>query len=106
MRVVGKRAMSATHKSFRHRSYDVGGRTFHSPVSEQQLGKYEYLRVKDIDQLRTEGKEIGELVSTQFVNKVISLIESGNYRYDNEEDSLNEEAACCEAKRVVRKAVL
>ena len=25
MRVVGKRAMSATHKSFRHRSITVGG---------------------------------------------------------------------------------
>ena len=25
MRVVGKRAMSATHKSFRHRSFILGG---------------------------------------------------------------------------------
>ena len=28
MRVVGKRAMSATHKSFRHRSAAVGGAVY------------------------------------------------------------------------------
>ena len=86
--------------------YDIGGRTFHSPISEHHLNEYENLEIEDIDQLRTKGMEIGELVSTQFVNKVISLIESGNYRYDNEEGSLDEDDVCCETKKVVRKAML
>ena len=33
-----------------------------------------------IDQLQTEGHEITELVSTQFVKKVLALIDAGDFK--------------------------
>lgn len=61
--------------------YDVGGKTFHLPISGQECTKYNDLKIKDIGQLKTKGMQIGELVSTQFVKKVIEIIESGKYTY-------------------------
>ena len=86
--------------------YDVGGKTFHSPVSEQNLNEYGELEIKDIDQLKTKGIEIGELVSTQFVNKVISLIESGNYRYAKRECDLDEDGMYCKTEKRVKNVML
>jgi len=43
--------------------------------------KYESLQIIDIDELCTYGHEIEDLISTQFVKKVIELIESGEYEF-------------------------
>lgn len=65
--------------------YDFGAYSFHSPIDEEQLSFYKHLEVKKIGQLKTKGKEIGELISVQFVKKVIELIESGVYTYVDEQ---------------------
>lgn len=68
--------------------YDMGKYSFHSPLEEEQLSSYTGLEVKNIGQLKTKGKEIGELISVQFVKKVIDLIESGTYIFVDEQNSL------------------
>lgn len=59
--------------------YDLGGtHTFHTPIEEESVEKYG-LEVVDIDQLFTKGYDIAELISTQFVKKLITLIKSEDY---------------------------
>lgn len=60
--------------------YDLGCHTFHTPLDESMANAYSDLSVIIIDHLITEGKEIAELLSAQFMKKVISLIDSGEYR--------------------------
>ena len=60
--------------------YDINGtKTFHSPIEEKDISKYN-LEIVKIDQLQTEGHEITELVSTQFVKKVLALIDAGDFK--------------------------
>lgn len=61
--------------------YDMGERSFHTPINEMDVEKYPELKVVTIDQIITYGNEILELASTQFVKKVIALIQSGQYQY-------------------------
>lgn len=68
--------------------YDMGEFSFHTPIKEEQLSSFEGLKIKKIGQLKTKGKEIGELISVQFVKKVIGLIESGTYIFVDEQNSL------------------
>lgn len=52
--------------------YDINGtKTFHSPIQEEDVKKYD-LEVIDIDQLETEGHDISDLISNQFVQKVLA----------------------------------
>ena len=63
--------------------YSIGSdlaHTFHTPISEDDVKKYN-LDIVDIDKLYTEGHDIHDLISNQFVTKVVTLIESGNYMY-------------------------
>ena len=61
--------------------YDLGGNhTFHTPIDDIPK-KYEHLQIIDIDELCTYGHEVEDLLSTQFVKKVIELIESGEYKF-------------------------
>ena len=63
--------------------YSIGSdlaHTFHTPISEDDAKKYN-LDIVDIDTLYTEGHDIHDLISNQFVTKVVTLIESGNYMY-------------------------
>ena len=61
--------------------YDLGGNhTFHTPIHDKTK-KFEHLQIIDIDELCTYGHEVEDLVSTQFVKKVIELIESGEYKF-------------------------
>ena len=63
--------------------YSIGSdlaHTFHTPISEDDVKKYN-LDIVDIDTLYTEGHDIHDLISNQFVTKVVTLIESGNYMY-------------------------
>ena len=60
--------------------YDIGGEhTFHTPIKEEESKDYPQLEIVEIDTLDTHGKEITDLVSIQFVRKIIDLIQSGNY---------------------------
>ena len=62
--------------------YDIGGgHTFHTPIDQKEAEEAEKtgLEIVKIDQLETEGHEILDLVSCQFVDKVIALIQSGKY---------------------------
>ena len=58
--------------------YDFGTYSFHNPISEE-----EYLKIKDqikvehLTELRTEGKDINDLVSVQFVRKVLDVLKNG-----------------------------
>lgn len=56
-----------------------GSGGFHSPIREDQISNYN-LDIINIDQLETEGHEIKDLISNQFVKKVVSLINSGEYK--------------------------
>ena len=60
--------------------YDMGQNSFHSPIAEEDIANYD-LPVIAIDHLDTHGHEITDLISAQFVKKVLSLIESGKYKY-------------------------
>ena len=60
--------------------YDVGGNhTFHTPINEEDVCLYD-LEVKSIDQIYTTGYDIADLLSNQFVTKVIDLIKSEDYK--------------------------
>lgn len=69
--------------------YDINGtKTFHSPIQEQDVEKYN-LEVISIDQLETEGHDISDLISNQFVQKVLALIDSKNYKLVLSENTKN-----------------
>lgn len=59
------------------------GYSFHRPITEEEIQNYPDLNIVDIDPLKTEGKSIESLVSMQFVTKVVALIKSGHYVYQN-----------------------
>lgn len=59
--------------------YDFEKCSFHSPIYEQNLDEYSHLEIKDIRTLITSGKNINELLSCQFVSKVLDLINNGTY---------------------------
>ena len=55
------------------------------PYEEDELKSCKDLEVKRIsDDFYTQGKEIQDLISIQFVKKVIDKIKEGNYIYKNE----------------------
>lgn len=60
--------------------YDDGcNHTFHNPIEEDDIAEYPNLPVREISGLITKGRDIADLLSNQFVMKVISVIESGEY---------------------------
>lgn len=65
--------------------YDIGDKhTFHTPINKEDVAAYvnKYqIQIVDIDQLETFGKDVNDLISNQFVSKLIKLVESGNYTY-------------------------
>jgi hypothetical protein len=58
--------------------YTIGEYSFHSPIQKDDLVKYK-LDIIEIDNLNTHGKDINDLLSNQFVQKVLNLIKSGDY---------------------------
>lgn len=61
--------------------YNLGNYSFHQPIVFEDLDLYRNLEVIDIGYLNTYGHHITDLISVQFVDKVISLIESGDFKY-------------------------
>lgn len=59
--------------------YDLKTHSFHTPIYDDELTKYSSLKVEDIGRLITFGDDIDELISAQFVKKVIELITTGTY---------------------------
>lgn len=63
--------------------YDAGcNHAFHNPIEEADLAKYPNLPVREISGLITTGHDIADLLANQFVLKVISVIESGEYIFE------------------------
>lgn len=60
--------------------YEMPTHTYHNPINKEQISSYD-LKVKEIDQLETEGNEINDLMSLQTVKKIVELVKSGNYQY-------------------------
>ena len=58
--------------------YILGEYSFHSPIDEEEIKNYN-LEVIEIDDLNTHGKDINDLISNQFVQKVLTLINSKEY---------------------------
>lgn len=59
--------------------YDLNcGHTFHTPIKKEELDKYS-LPIIEISELETTGHKVNDLVSVQFVRKVIRLIEENMY---------------------------
>ena len=61
--------------------YDFGKCSFHTPIDEYLIKNYPNLEIINIGSLTTYGKDIDVLLSTQFVKKVLALIENNNYVY-------------------------
>ncbi len=60
----------------------LGEHSFHTPINESELDQYSYLPIVVIDQLITDGDDIHDLCSMYFVNKLLDLIQTGDYYYD------------------------
>lgn len=61
--------------------YRVGDFSFHRPLDKKDLDKYLELPQDDIGTLNTHGHEIQDLISVQFVMKVLDVIRRGQYTY-------------------------
>lgn len=60
--------------------YEIGEYSFHTPITEERVEKNTQLEIKEIDEnFQTHGADIVDLLSTQFVQKVIDLLDSGDY---------------------------
>ena len=60
--------------------YEIGEYSFHTPITEERVEKNTQLEIKEIDEnFQTHGADIVDLLSTQFVQKVIDLLNSGDY---------------------------
>ena len=61
----------------------ANGHSYHSPITKAEannLMKNRNLDVKTLDALFNDGHKIEDLISVQFINKLIELIESGDFK--------------------------
>lgn len=64
--------------------YKIGNHTFHTPVDEDDEVYQSFVnrgQVEELTDFVTYGADVSDLISMQFVKKLIRLIESGNYTY-------------------------
>ena len=55
--------------------YEIGEYSFHTPITEERAEKNTELEIKEIDEnFQTHGADIVDLLSTQFVQKVIDYV--------------------------------
>lgn len=59
--------------------YVIGNHTFHTPIKEDEIQNYD-LPIVEIGKLETRGFESTELISVQFVDKIIDLIKTKEYK--------------------------
>lgn len=60
--------------------YDLGQYSFHTPIYAEEIEKYPELTIKDIGELITCGKKVTDLLSEQFVKKMLNLLLAGEYK--------------------------
>ncbi len=64
--------------------YKIGNHTFHTPVDEDDEVYQSFAnrgQAEELTDFVTYGADVSDLISMQFVKKLIRLIESGNYTY-------------------------
>jgi hypothetical protein len=61
--------------------YRLGKHSFHTPILERELTQYPNLEQVQIEGLITHGEDILDLLSVQFVEKILELIASEDYIY-------------------------
>ena len=64
--------------------YKIGNHTFHTPVDEDDEYYQSFIKsgkVEELHDFTTYGADVSDLISMQFVKKLVRLIESGNYTY-------------------------
>ncbi len=61
--------------------YEFPNYSFHSPIEQRDLMKYEDVRMIELEELETKGKDINELLSCQFCDKVFALVKNGTTIY-------------------------
>lgn len=59
--------------------YDLGKFSFHKPLNEKEALSYQGLEKKEIETIVSNGRDVIELISTNFVNKVLDLINTKTY---------------------------
>lgn len=60
--------------------HEMPKHTYHTPIDESDIKRYD-LPVIEINTIRTDGDDISDLVSVQFVDKLIELIESKDFTF-------------------------
>ena len=62
--------------------YEMPQGTFHSPIDETEIKDYKDLEIERIDDdFYTYGEDFEELISVQFVKKVIKLVKENKLKY-------------------------
>jgi len=64
--------------------YKIGNHTFHTPVDEDDEYYQSFIKsgkVEELHDFTTYGADVSDLISMQFVKKLVRLIEIGNYTY-------------------------
>jgi hypothetical protein len=79
----------------RYLFYLIGEHSFHVPLEDRNYGKYEHLPVIFIGRMETQGKEITELASMDFVKKVMAMIRQGcRFQFSVRIDEAEKERRC------------
>lgn len=62
--------------------YQMENHSFHQPIKKKELENWKYLKVIELkNPIVTYSDDPNNLLSLQFVRKIVELIKSGNYRY-------------------------
>jgi len=65
-------------------NYNFITKSFHTPIEQRLIDKqYPHLSIEDIGELNTKGHNVSTLVSVQFCDKVIALIDTKKYKFVN-----------------------
>lgn len=64
--------------------YDLGDHSYHDPIEKSEINKYPNLKIIHLpNNIITKGKSVNLLLPDYFVNKVNDLVNSGNYKFQN-----------------------
>lgn len=95
--------------------YVLGEHSFHQPIKKEDVKKYN-LEIKEISGLNTHGDSCENLMSVQFVDKIISLIEAGKYQFLKDKEDIfktyenkpeyRAESDCLSAIEFVKQSVI
>lgn len=86
--------------------YVLGDHSYHTPLTAETEKQYANLPCVFIGKLNTAGEEIDDLVSLQFVQKLLNLIRSGDYRYDGQDLSNEQKETLIQAGAIDKDTFL